>query len=289
MSKEQRVTRVEFFKLCILFFLFAANLLIIFITIDIAPKSFLKISFLNVGQGDSILFQTPNGGKILVDGGRDKTVLGKLGMELPIYTKKIDLVIATHDDLDHIAGLIYVLKKYKVNVLMTSLLNTNSLLNQELMDTAKVQNTKIVQATTQTLVKTNDGLLIKIFFPITNMDGAESNDASIVSQFIFGNSKILLSGDLSQSGELFLIKKYGESLKSDILKLGHHGSDSSSNPEFIQKVAPTVAIVSAGKNNNYGHPHKSVLELLEKFEVKILRTDELGTINFYTNGLNVWR
>ena len=78
-------------------------------------------------------------------------------------------------------------------------------------------------------------------------------------------------------------------MKSNLLKLGHHGSDTSSNAEFLQKVSPEVAVVSAGKNNSFGHPHKSVLNLVEKFGIKILRTDELGTINFYSNGLNIWR
>lgn len=260
------------------------------------PKEYLKISFLNVGQGDSILVQTPRGGKILIDGGRDKTVLSKLGEELPIGTKSFELVIATHDDSDHIAGLIDVLKKYNVKVLLVSLPNSESTLSKELLKVAQEKNTKIVHVKKPMYIKTDDGLQIKILFPVKNMDSeffgdnsSDGNDASIVTQLVFGKTKILLTGDLGIMGEKFLIERYGHILESNILKLGHHGSDTSSSPEFLQIVKPEVAIVSAGKNNSFGHPHRSVLELLEKFQIVVLRTDELGTINLYSNGLNVWR
>jgi len=147
-----------------------------------------------------------------------------------------------------------------------------------------------VQITKPMIIKSEDGLVIKILFPAQNMDGAvNGNDASVVAQFIYGQDKFLLTGDLPQAGEIFLVHKYGESLKSNILKLGHHGSDTSTNPTFLQMVSPELAIVSAGKNNSFGHPHKSVLDLLEKFGIKVLRTDEEGTINLYSNGVNIWK
>lgn len=280
-----RVNKKEL-VLCIVLFL---DILIVYLSFQIAPKETLKISFLDIGQGDSILFQTPHGGNILVDGGRDKKVLSKLGSELPIISKNIDLVISTHDDSDHITGLIDVLKKYDVKVLLSSLSNSNSDLSKKLFQIAQEKNVRILEINKIVIIKSDDGLIIKIMFPVTDMNGAESNDASIVSQFIFGENSILLTGDLPQSGEIFLTRTYGDNLKSNILKLGHHGSDTSSNPEFIQKVNPEVAIVSAGKNNSFGHPHKSVLDLLEKFKIQVLGTNELGTITLYSNGINIWK
>lgn len=273
----------------ILFVVFLLTILVIYFAFELRPKDYLKISFLDVGQGDSILFQTPSGGKILVDGGSDNSVLSRLGSELSIFTKNIDLVIATHDDSDHVAGLINVLKKYNAKVLLYSLPNSESPISKELINIAKERNVKVVQITEPMIIKSDDGLIIKIFFPVKNMEGAESNEASIVTQFIFGENKFLLTGDLPQVGEIFLKQKYGDQLKSNILKLGHHGSDTSTNPEFLQIVNPEVAIVSAGKNNSFGHPHRSVLELVEKFGIKIYRTEQLGTINFYSNGLNFWK
>ena len=274
----------------ILIFVFFVLLVVTYLVFNNSQSDYLKVSFLNIGQGDSILFQTPTGGKILIDGGRDDTVLTRLGTELPILTKNIDLVIATHDDSDHIAGLISVLKKYNVKVLLYSLSNSENPISKELIKLANEKNVKVVQITKPMIIKSEDGLVIKILFPAQNMDGAvNGNDASVVAQFIYGQDKFLLTGDLPQAGEIFLVHKYGESLKSNILKLGHHGSDTSTNPTFLQMVSPELAIVSAGKNNSFGHPHKSVLDLLEKFGIKVLRTDEEGTINLYSNGVNIWK
>jgi len=120
----------------ILIFVFFVLLVVTYLVFNNSQSDYLKVSFLNIGQGDSILFQTPTGGKILIDGGRDDTVLTRLGTELPILTKNIDLVIATHDDSDHIAGLISVLKKYNVKVLLYSLSNSENLISKELIKLA---------------------------------------------------------------------------------------------------------------------------------------------------------
>lgn len=134
-------------KIVLLTLVFISTIFIIYFSILFAPKNFLKISFLDVGQGDSILFQTPRGGKILVDGGRDKSVLLRLSNELPFFTKEIDLLIATHDDSDHIAGLLEVLKKYKVKVLLYSLPNSQEKFSQEIIKIAKEKNVKMIQIT----------------------------------------------------------------------------------------------------------------------------------------------
>lgn len=283
----------EKLKIFLISLTFIFTIFLIYFSVSLSPKNFLAISFLDVGQGDSILFQTPRGGKILVDGGRDKTVLERLGKELSIFSKNIDIVIATHDDSDHIAGLLEVVKRYNVKILLYSLPDSQEKFSQELIKVAQEKNVKIVKITKPMIIRSDDGLIIKILFPVKNMSNTNknfaSNDASVVTQFIFGNTKILLTGDLPQTGEKFLVNRYGESLRSNVLKLGHHGSDTSSNPEFLQKVFPEVAIVSAGKNNSFGHPHKSVLNLVEKFGIEVFRTDEIGTINLYSNGLNIWK
>lgn len=274
----------------ILISLFVITVLSICFAFSVSPKNYFKVSFLDIGQGDSVLFQTPNGGKFLIDGGHDKTVLTKLGEELPLNEKNIDFVIATHDDSDHIAGLVDVLKSYHVKVLLYSLPNSESVVSKNLIHIASEKNVKVVQIVKPMIIKSEDGVIVKILFPVKNMDGTtESNDASVVTQVEFGKTKFLLTGDLPQTGEILLVKKYGDILKSDVLKLGHHGSDTSTNLEFLQTVQPELAIVSAGKNNSFSHPHKSVLDLVEKFGIKVLRTDEFGTINLYSNGLNIWK
>ncbi len=280
-----RITKREIILITLALFVF----ILAYLTFDLSPKEYLRVSYLNVGQGDATLIQTPQGGKILIDGGRDRTVLSELGKQLPILVKKIDIVIATHDDSDHITGLIDVLQRYDVEVLLISIGENQNTLNQKLIHTAKKRNVKIVQIEKPTIVGSSDGVIMKILFPVKNMDGANSNDASIVTQFVYGKNRFLGTGDLPLSGEIFLAKSYGEDLKSDVLKLGHHGSDTSTHPKFLELVRPLVAIVSAGKNNSFGHPHRAVVELVEKFGIKIYRTDRDKTITLYSNGINIWR
>jgi competence protein ComEC len=161
---------------------------------------------------------------------------------------------------------------------------------QEVLRVAKEKNVQIKNIEQVGEINFNDGVKIKILFPVKNMNGIENgNDASIVTQVIHGRNKILLTGDLPQTSELFLVSLYGENLKSDILKLGHHGSDTSTHTEFLAKVKPQVGVVSAGKDNTFGHPHRSVIELLEKFKIDVLETAKEGNINFESDGINMWR
>jgi competence protein ComEC len=279
-----KINKREIILLIVCLFTF----ILAYLTYELSPKEYLRVSYLNVGQGDATLVQTPRGGKILIDGGRDRTVLSELGKQLPVLGKRIDVVVATHDDSDHITGLIDVLERYEVEVLLISIGENENTLNQKLIHTAKKRNVKVFQIEKPTIIKSEDGLIVKILFPVKNMDGANSNDASIVTQFVYGKNRFLGTGDLPLSGEIFLTRKYGEDLKSDVLKLGHHGSDTSTHPKFLELVRPLVAIVSAGKNNSFGHPHRSVVELVEKFGIKIYRTDKDKTIELYSNGINIW-
>jgi competence protein ComEC len=255
---------------------------------SVSHRSSLRVSLLDVGQGDSILIQTINGGNILIDGGRDRTVLTRLGEELNFLDRKIDLVIATHDDGDHIAGLIDVLRYYNVRALIYSLPNSDSEISKELLQVAKQKNIRMLHARNEMVVSSSDGLIFKILFPVSDMSGGESNEASVVTQFIFGNNIFLFTGDLGIAGEVFLTQRYGASLKSDVLKLGHHGSDTSTHPLFLQKVLPEAVVVSAGIENSFGHPHKSEIDLVKKFGANILDTSKQGTVTFLSNGKNIW-
>ncbi len=274
----------------ILFFIFLISIFGFVESYLLASKNFLKVSFLDIGQGDSILVTTPKHAHILFDGGRDNTTLTRLGENLNFLEKDIDVVIATHEDGDHITGLLEVLQNYRVKILVTSFKNKPATpLAKKLLEIAASKHIKIIQVDHPFNFTTNDGVVFKILFPIQNMDGGDTNSHSVVTQIIFNQNKFLLTGDLPQAGELFLVSEYGGSLQSDILKLGHHGSDTSSNAEFMRIVHPEIVIVSSGKNNSFGHPHRSVLDLCEKFGIKVFRTDEMGTINIVSDGKNFWR
>jgi len=280
------------YKLFVLLFLLALSGTVVFVTLELSPKNYLTVNFLDVGQGDAILIETTHGGRILIDGGPGQAILTRLGEELPTLENKIDLVVATHDDADHIVGLISVLENYEVGVLLTSIPSSNSTISKRLFDLATSKNIKVVHITKPMIMKTSDGLIMKVLYPTKNMDSADDNydgnTASIVTQFTYGQNRFLFTGDLYTLGERFLVSRYDTDLKSNILKLGHHGSDTSTSAEFLSKVDAEVAIVSAGANNSFGHPHPDVINLANKFGMQIFHTAS-GTQTFYSNGVNIWK
>lgn len=257
----------------------------IYLSESLKPTETFRVTFFDVGQGDAALYQTPKNLKILVDGGVDNKIINHLGKHLSFLDNEIDMVVATHDDADHIFGLIKVLEKYRVKVLFVSLPNSKNEIMQKIIEVANKGNVKVVTIDKPSIVNTEDGVIIKFLFPTINLDGVDDgNNASVVTQVIYkgssGDVKILSTGDLGVGGEKYLVSVYGDDLKSNILKLGHHGSDTSTCPEFLQKVKPEVAIVSAGRNNKFGHPHQSVLDLLSKFNIQVRQTNQEGNIHF---------
>lgn len=263
---------------------------LIFSVHKLSDKSELRVTFLDIGQGDSILIETPAGGKILVDGGRDNVVLERLGKHLNFFEKKIDLVVATHDDLDHVGGLPGVLDRYEVDTLLTSLASSTGDAMSALVTRAQEKNVTLLHADRSQIINTDDGVELQILFPTQNMNGAkDSNSASVVLRVVYGEMSFLFTGDLPQAGELYLTNIYGSKLKSNILKLGHHGSDTSTHPTFLKTVDPSAVVVSAGKNNSFNHPHQSVIDLIKKFNIQIFSTAEVGNIEFVTNGLSIWK
>lgn len=273
------------FKEIIISALFLSLFFVIYLSENLKPTETFRVTFFDVGQGDAALYQTPKNLKILIDGGVDNKIINHLGKHLSWLDNEIDMVVATHDDADHIFGLIKVLEKYHVKVLFVSQPNSKSELMQKIVEVANTKSVKVVTIDKPAIVNTEDGVIIKFLFPTINLDVVEDgNNASVVTQVIYkgssGDVKILSSGDLGIGGEKYLVSVYGDDLESNILKLGHHGSDTSTSPEFLQKVKPEVTIVSAGRNNKFGHPHESVLDLLSKFNIEVRQTNLEGNIYF---------
>ncbi|MCK4782007.1 MBL fold metallo-hydrolase [Candidatus Parcubacteria bacterium] len=268
-------------------FLFCLNVLAWAVVFDLNSQS-LEVVFFDVGQGDAIFIETGQKHQILIDGGPSSAVLEKLGKEMPFWDRAIDLIILTHPDHDHIAGLIEVLKRYKVEqVLWTGVVRETGeykewqgLLEQE---GAKIT---IAQAG-QKIIFTGGG--IEVLHPFESLQGEKvknANNTSVVARLVFGQNSFLLIGDISKSVERKLVKKQ-INLVSDILKVGHHGSKTSSAENFLKKVNPEIAIIQCGRDNRYGHPHPEVLATLEKFGIKILRTDLNGDIKIISDGNNL--
>ncbi len=227
-------------------------------------SSVLEVNFFDVGQGDAILIKTPERQRILIDGGPSNSVVAKIGENLPFYDKNIDLIILTHPHADHLTGLIEVLKRYKVKkVLSTGVLHTTGEYIAWLEEIKKQDIPMEIARIGQTL-DFGGGVRMEILYPEENLveKSVESlNNTSIVCKLIFGQTSFLFTGDAEIEVEEDLLA--GDiNLVADVLKVGHHGSKSSTSQEFLDKVNPKIAVISVGAKNNFGHPRKLTLQRL---------------------------
>jgi competence protein ComEC len=250
---------------------------------------YFSITFLDVGQGDAILIQTPDGVNMLVDGGPDGAVLRELSRELPLFDTKIDLVVSTHPDKDHIGGLVDVLAKYEIKDILMTENSGESNLAKTYHEALENEQANIHYARAGEVYTLGASTTVTVYSPTNDPSMLESNASSIVLKVTYGTSDFLLTGDAPIGVEDYLAVTYGEILDSEVLKLGHHGSKTSSSELFLQTVSPSYAIVSAGLNNSYGHPHKEVLERVGKLHSQIINTAEEGAIRLLSDGTKIWR
>lgn len=248
----------------------------------------LYVYFLDIGQGDSAYIRTPQKHDIVIDGGPDNLVLSRIGKYMPFYDRKIELMILTHPHEDHINGLIEIVKRYNVEQILYSDAEYDSAAYYEWNRLIAQKNISKVEAIIDQKIKMGD-VIFDVFYPDIDMTGTSIkniNNASVVGQLVYGETKILFTGDAEKEVEKKLVENIGSDLDSDILKVGHHGSKSSSIEKFIELVSPEVSIISAGANNKYKHPHKETLMTLEEGNSKIYRTDYHGDIKCWSDGYN---
>lgn len=242
------------------------------------PDGLLHVFFLNVGQGDSILIKTPSGKNILVDGGPAKKVLLELNETLP-WNSVLDYVVLTHPDRDHIEGLIAVLKRYRVKRVLTTGVYKKDYFSQSFLKLIREKEIPVILAEAKADITFDDGVIFDILFPFSqHMEISDAtNQTSLVAEVIYGKNEILLTGDADASVEEKLIQA-ADSLDTDILKVGHHGSKTSTSEAFLRTTSPAIAVISVGKENTYHHPHPSVMKKLSRCNLQILRTDQDGRI-----------
>ncbi len=248
-----------------------------------APDNILEVTFFDVGQGDAIFIETLNQTQVLIDGGPDKTVLEKLSQTMPFYDRTIDLLILTHPDADHITGLVEALNYYQVEHILTSGFEKDTAVYRrwrELINEKNIPLT-IVQAGQKVIL--SKGVILEILWPEQPLAGIKSaNNASVVGRLIYGQTEFFLTGDIEKKIEQRLLNQ-DWNLTSDILKVPHHGSKTSSNYNFLKAVNPQIAVISVGLNNRYKHPHAEVLERLKNY--LLYRTDKNGDIEISTDGI----
>jgi competence protein ComEC len=280
--------KISFYVLGILFFIAIIIWSFIFSSPQFASvlggqtENSAKIFFFDVGQGAAVFIETPNKNQILIDGGPGSQILNKLGEAMAFFDRKIDIVILTHPDADHLNGLIDVLKNYEVKQVVEPCVNdSGSGYGQWLALLGEKKISRLCARAGQK-IKLDKEITIEIIFPFESLAGQSienTNSASIVTKLSFGENDVLLTGDAEKATEYQLVNS-GVDLRSQILQVGHHGSKSSASEEFLKAVAPEISVIQVGKNNRYGHPAQEVLDRLKNIGAEIFRTDLGGDMEF---------
>lgn len=246
----------------------------------------MQVHFLDVGQGDAIYIRTPDDVDVLIDGGPDKSVLAELGDVMPFWDREIDIMILTHPHADHVTGLVEVLRRFDVKrVYYTGVLHTTPDYIAWLNEIQKQKlDLQIVDHVFD--VALGEYATLQFLYPqksLVNERVSELNNSSIINRLVFNETSFLFTGDLEVEGEHELLESNSH-LTSNVLKMGHHGSSSSSSEEFISAVGPEMGMIQCGLDNAFGHPHGRVLSRLSRMNVKVYRTDLEGRISLVSNG-----
>jgi len=272
-----------------------AVMLLLAVAIVLGQRTFadnnnlLRVVALNIGQGDSIYIEAPNGAQMLIDGGPDHSIIRELGEVMPFGDNSIDVIVVTNPDKDHIGGFIDVLENYDVGLVLEPGTNSSTEIYKQLEDSIEARGIKDIVARKgmKITLDSQNEVSFNVLFPDRDVSNWTTNDGSIVGKIIYGDTSFMMTGDATAKTEGIILGGSDKNeIKSTVLKAGHHGSRTSSSVEFVSAVAPAYALISDGKNNKYGHPHQETLDTLNKFGAKILRTDLLGTIIFKSDGVD---
>lgn len=242
----------------------------------------LKIHFIDVGQADSILISL-NDSSMLIDAGNNAD--GDLVVDYikDQGIKKLDYIIGTHPHEDHIGGLDNVIYNFKIDKVLMPKASTSTKTFEDVLDAISSKNLSVTTPKIGDTYSLNDAKFT--ILSCKNEDTKDLNSASIVIRLEYEEQNYIFCGDAESDMENEMIKS-GLDLNSNVIKLGHHGSATSSSEKFIKAVNPEVAIITVGENNDYGHPHREVIELLDEFNIKTYRTDLNGTIVLVSDGTN---
>jgi competence protein ComEC len=288
-----------------IFYLYALVLVGIVIAFFQLPDNKLHIIACDVGQGDAVLIVYRDI-QILTDGGPNNKVTGCLSRYIPFWDRTLELVILTHSDADHATGLIDVMERYNVDVLLTNSIDPGTPTYEVLKKTVGSRGIKVVNPTMGTsmrlgmiyldiLAPEGDRLAVLGAKTDSRMDSVitekGANEYSIVYELSFGIFKGLFMGDISQKESDTLSTKYGpENTQSvNYIKIPHHGSRNGLTENLLKVIEPKIAVISAGKKNSYGHPHREILEMLKKYSVRVFRTDLDGDVEIITDGKRTWK
>ncbi len=272
-----------------LLLLLALSSTLLWLAVTAPSSGRLSVTILDVGQGDAILIEGPEGNRVLVDGGPSgEAITSALGRHLPFYDRRIDLIVLTHAQADHLGGLPTVLERYDVGGVLATRFAAESALYQDWTKVLSESHVARPVAMRGEWVDLGDGTRLTVLNPSVTTalgDASGLNDTSVVLRLTMGDASILLTGDISQAAEAALIRQ-GTDLRATVLKVPHHGSRTSSSPQFLSRVDPLIDVISVGAGNSFGHPTQETLDRLQGDAV--LRTDENGDVTVSTDGEGIW-
>ncbi|MCI6277954.1 MAG: MBL fold metallo-hydrolase [Clostridium sp.] len=244
----------------------------------------LKVHFIDVGQGDSILvqFQDKN---LLIDAGTRSSSDDLLKYLKGLNLTKLDYVVATHPHEDHIGGMPGIIKNFDIGEFYAPKKQATTKIFQTMVEDLKKKNHKINVAKAGVTLDMGSDISVEMIAP-NSSEYEDINDYSAVIKLTYKDNSFLFTGDAEKLSEKEILQKKYD-VKADVLKLGHHGSSTSSSKEFLDKVSPKIALASLGKDNDYGHPHTEITKAMNDRKITFYRTDELGTIVLKSDGKNI--
>ena len=250
-------------------------------------QSYLTVAFLDVGQGDAIFIEAPNGNQILIDGGPNKKVLSELSKIMPFYDRSIDALVLTHPHQDHIGGLIEVLKQYDVNYVFDAGSVYDSGEYKEWANLLGNNKARYFAASRGTKIRLSENVSFEFLLPESDINcGKEDiHNCMVVSRLVHGNNCFLFTGDMERNLEFKILE---DNIDCEVLKIGHHGSKTSTSDAFLAAVSPDFAIIQSGADNRYGHPHDVILNKLQSAGISVFRNDQLGVIKIRSDGERIW-
>ncbi|MCI8575885.1 MAG: MBL fold metallo-hydrolase [Bacilli bacterium] len=245
-------------------------------------ENILTIHFLDVGQGDAIFIELPNDQNMMIDGAEAKEKEKIMSYINKLNCKKIDYLIATHPHADHIGGLATIIKEFDIGKIYMPKAISTSKTYENLLNTIIEKDLKVTTAKKDLVILDDEDLKIKFLSP-KETNYQELNNYSAVLKITFQNHSFLFMGD----AEKLIEDEITVDVKADIIKVGHHGSNTSSSIEFVNRVHPTYAIISVGAKNQYNHPHEQIIKRWQQIGAQVLETDKSGTIIAKSNGNNL--
>ncbi len=252
----------------------------------VRPDGFVHVDVLDIGQGDSILITSPSGKQVVIDGGPDDSALREIAERMSFFDRSIDVLILSHPDLDHVAAVPELLERYRIGAVVFTGLDHSNTPYKQMLDLLREKQIPVIIADPAQDIDIGEGLTLDLLWPPPVYAGAKRKDAnntSIVLRLIYGEDTMLFTGDMEEKEEKEVLAA-GVDLHADILKVGHHGSKTSTSTGFLLAVDPQLAVISAGRENRFGHPHRVILDRLAHFNVPVRATSWEGAIELQLDG-----